>query len=318
MPKRPARVLVALLLLAALPVASQAFVTVGVSITVAPPPLPVYEQPPIPTVGYMWAPGYWAWDGGDYYWVPGTWVPAPEPGLLWTPGYWGWVNDTYVWHEGYWGPQVGFYGGVNYGFGYVGTGFAGGEWRDGTFFYNRSVVNLGSVHVTNVYERNVVNNVTVNRVSFNGGSGGTQARPTPGELAAARERHIAATPVQHQHEQLARNNPQLRAAANGGHPAIAATARPTEFSGRAVIAARDAGPAQRTDRPPGATQHAGGSASPPAEHTQPVAHDEIRRNDRPASAPVHEAPHAQPPHAAPPPHAPPAREEKPREEPHDH
>ena len=30
---------------------------------------------------------------------------------------------------GYWGPHVGYYGGVNYGFGYMGVGFAGGAWR---------------------------------------------------------------------------------------------------------------------------------------------------------------------------------------------
>jgi hypothetical protein len=50
-----------------------------ISITVAPPALPVYVQPPIPGPGYMWTPGYWAWDddGGDYYWVPGAWVAAP-------------------------------------------------------------------------------------------------------------------------------------------------------------------------------------------------------------------------------------------------
>src|SRR5579871_1298867 len=93
---------------------------VFVSVTVAPPELPVYEQPAIPGPGYIWSPGYWAWDGQDYYWVPGTWVLAPEPGYLWTPGYWGYEDGVYLWHEGYWGPHVGFYGGVDYGFGYAG------------------------------------------------------------------------------------------------------------------------------------------------------------------------------------------------------
>jgi hypothetical protein len=104
---------------------------VGVSITVAPPVLPVYDQPPLPGPGYMWTPGYWAWDDGDYYWVPGTWVEPPAVGLLWTPGYWGWRDGIYVWNAGYWGPHIGFYGGVNYGFGYVGVGYAGGFWRGG-------------------------------------------------------------------------------------------------------------------------------------------------------------------------------------------
>jgi len=53
-----------------------------VSITIAPPALPVYEQPVCPGDGYIWTPGYWYWDddAGDYYWVPGTWVEAPEVG----------------------------------------------------------------------------------------------------------------------------------------------------------------------------------------------------------------------------------------------
>src|SRR5580704_16745231 len=62
---------------------------VVVSVSVAPPALPVYTQPICPAPGYIWTPGYWAYsDDGGYYWVPGTWVEAPEVGLLWTPGYW--------------------------------------------------------------------------------------------------------------------------------------------------------------------------------------------------------------------------------------
>ena len=60
-----------------LPVPS--FAQIAASITVAPPELPVYEQPMCPGDGYIWTPGYWAWDS-EYYWVPGTWVMAPEPG----------------------------------------------------------------------------------------------------------------------------------------------------------------------------------------------------------------------------------------------
>ncbi|HEV2731037.1 MAG TPA: YXWGXW repeat-containing protein, partial [Terriglobales bacterium] len=56
------------------------FAGVSVSVSLAPPVLPVYEQPPCPGDGYIWTPGYWAYDydDGDYYWVPGTWVEAPE------------------------------------------------------------------------------------------------------------------------------------------------------------------------------------------------------------------------------------------------
>jgi hypothetical protein len=45
---------------------------------------------------------------------------------------------------GYWGPHVGFYGGINYGFGYGGVGFFGGEWRGGAFAYNTAVMNVNT------------------------------------------------------------------------------------------------------------------------------------------------------------------------------
>jgi hypothetical protein len=237
---------IAVLWLAALPLAvlpstSRAQVSVGVSINVAPPALPVYVQPAVPAPGYLWTPGYWAWGPFGYYWVPGTWVAPPAVGLLWTPGWWGWGGGAFVWHAGYWGPHIGFYGGVNYGFGYTGHGYWGGEWRGGAFVYNRSVTNVTNINVTNVYTRTVVNVGGPARVSFNGGPGGIVARPTRSELAAAHEHHIAFTPMQRQHVQMASRNPALRASANGGRPAIAATARPGVFSGRGVIAARAAG-----------------------------------------------------------------------------
>ncbi len=273
-----------------LPAVSQAGVAIGVSITLAPPALPVYVQPALPAPGYIWAPGYWAWGDDGYYWVPGTWVLPPEPGLLWTPGYWGWVDGAYLWHGGYWGPHVGFYGGINYGCGYTGVGFQGGYWRGGAFFYNRAVMNVGSVHVTNVYNQTVINNVTVNRVSFNGGAGGIQARPTPHELSAEREHHFQPTSLQSHHQYAAFSNRELRASVNHGAPPVAATARPAVFSGRGVVAARASGPQggaahemTRNDRPSGhgsggPAQMAHGPAGT-AGHATPM-----MRNDRPPGA----------------------------------
>ena len=86
-------------------ISAASYAQVGISVTFAPPELPVYEQPLIPGEGYIWTPGYWAWsdDDGDYYWVPGTWVMAPEVGFLWTPLYWAWDNGAYVFYDGYWG-----------------------------------------------------------------------------------------------------------------------------------------------------------------------------------------------------------------------
>ena len=175
---RTIRLLLLAFLILAIPAAS--FAQFGVSISIAPPELPVYTQPMAPAEGYLWTPGYWAYGSEGYFWVPGTWVRAPEVGLLWTPGYWGWSDNAYAWNGGYWGPQVGFYGGVNYGYGYGGVGYQGGYWNHGAFNYNRSVNNVNVTNIHNVYNKTVINNTTVNRVSYNGGTGGLRARPTQG------------------------------------------------------------------------------------------------------------------------------------------
>src|ERR1700732_1433352 len=196
-----------LLAIVVLAMSAPSFAQLGISITIAPPALPIYEQPPCPAEGYIWTPGYWAYDydGGDYYWVPGTWVEPPQVGFLWTPAYWGWGGDRFVFHEGYWGPHVGFYGGIAYGYGYFGEGYEGGRWDNGRFFYNRSVNNVNGVNIHNVYNTTVINNTTpVNRVSYTGGNGGINARPRPEDEIAARERHIPPVPVQAQHMQSAR------------------------------------------------------------------------------------------------------------------
>jgi hypothetical protein len=216
------------------------------SITVAPPALPIYEQPPIPGPGYIWTPGYWSWDDedGDYYWVPGAWAPAPEPGLLWTPGYWGWNDGVYVWNGGYWGPHVGFYGGISYGFGYTGVGFAGGYWNGGVFSYNRSVTNISSTTIiNNTYTKNITvnNNTNIKNVSFNGGRGGIQAQPTAQEKFAAAEQHTPPSGDQLKHQQLAAKNPDLKASNNHGAPKIAAVSKAGDFSKGNVLAAKGAG-----------------------------------------------------------------------------
>jgi hypothetical protein len=277
---------------------ASAAVAIGISVNIAPPELPVYEQPPIPGPGFLWSPGYWAWGGEDYYWVPGTWVEAPEPGLLWTPGYWGWGDGAYLWHEGYWGPHVGFYGGVNYGFGYGGRGYEGGEWRGRSFFYNRSVNNVPeSVHITNVYNRTVVNNVTVNRVSFNGGHGGVDVRPNAQEANFDRERHVPPVSAQVHHAEAARSEPALHNNANHGAPGIAATAHAASFTGPGVVHARGAGPV--------APHAAGGPAGAPAGAgaAHPGTPEPQIHNVQHTAPPTHTAPatHAvEPPHAAPP------------------
>ncbi len=220
----------------ALPKAASAQIAVGISVRVGPPALPVYAQPICPGPNYIWTPGYWAYGPDGYYWVPGTWVLAPEPGYLWTPGYWGFAGGLYLWHPGYWGPHVGFYGGINYGFGYFGTGFVGGEWRGGHFFYNTAVSRVNVNIVRNVYvNRTVVRNVRVNHVSYNGGPHGINARPTAQQQRWDSERHIGPTANQQRHIDQAQANRQLHYSDNHGRPPIAATQRPTQFSGPGVV-----------------------------------------------------------------------------------
>ena len=250
--------------------AERAHAGVFVSITVAPPPLPVYDQPPIPGPNYMWTPGYWSWDEeiGDYYWVPGAWVAAPEPGLLWTPGYWGWTDGVYVWNAGYWGPHVGFYGGVSYGFGYTGVGFAGGYWSGGVFAYNRAAVNIGvGVNITNVYNKTVVYNS--NHVSFNGGEHGIRAQPTHEERGYAHERHVQASAEQRNHHEMARRNPDSKFGNNHGKPAVAATSRAGDFkhgTGARSTGGHAGGPGGHAGGPGGHAGGPGGHAGGPGGH----------------------------------------------------
>lgn len=258
------------LLLVAIPASS--FAGVFISVGIAPPVLPVYEQPPCPGDGYIWTPGYWAYGPDGYYWVPGTWVTPPAVGLLWTPGYWGWGGSAYVWHVGYWGPHIGFYGGVNYGFGYFGNGFEGGYWRGNHFFYNRSVTNVTNITNVHIYNKTVINNVTVNRVSYNGGRGGVMARPTMEQERWSHERHFEPTHMQMNHEHAASSNREFLARENHGRPAIAATARPGDFHGRGVVASRPAGNFHQDDRGMRGRTESGRDVA------RPMARDDARGN----------------------------------------
>jgi hypothetical protein len=208
--------------LALVPAAS--FAGVFISVGFAPPILPVYTQPLCPGDGFLWNPGYWAYGDAGYYWVPGVWVRPPQVGLLWTPGYWGWGGGAYIFHAGYWGPHVGFYGGVNYGFGYGGVGFGGGRWVGGSFAYNTAVLNVNRTIIHNTYEdRTVINrNVVGVRTSFNGGAGGIQARASAQEMAFSHENHVAATAEQQNHMQMAHADRSNLASVNGGRPQNAA------------------------------------------------------------------------------------------------
>jgi len=281
--------LLLLLAMVVAPTPSSARMSVGIFVNFGPPALPVYTQPPCPAPGYMWTPGYWAWDPAyGYYWVPGTWVPAPFIGAMWTPGYWGWGGRGYRWHPGYWGFSVGFYGGINYGFGYTGYGYHGGYWNHNHFYYNRYVNRIAGRRFRHVYRRRVDNHFRGRRVSYNGGRGGINARPTRRQLAAERGRRFGPVGAQLRQRRFARRDPAQRARRNHGRPGVAATRRPGAFRGRDVVRATRAGapyrePSRRTRgrefqrrAPDRANNHRGFRSSGSSRNAQPNRRRETR------------------------------------------
>ena len=205
----------------ALPFATS-FAQVEFSVGWAPPPLPVYEQPACPVEGYIWTPGYWGWNADyyDYNWVPGVWVPPPRVGLLWTPGWWGWRGGAYAFNQGYWGPTVGFYGGVNYGYGYTGNGYWGGRWSGNNFQYNTAVTRVNKTVINNTYVNNsFAKNVNANRTSFNGGNGGIKAQPNAEQRKAMTNANkVGPTSEQLGRQQAAAKDKNLLASTSKGKP----------------------------------------------------------------------------------------------------
>ncbi len=218
-----------------------------------PPPLPDYSQPPCPGENYLWTPGYWGYSTTGYYWVPGAWVVAPWVGALWTPPYWGYDNGAYVWRAGYWGPHIGFYGGINYGFGYTGHGYYGAYWNHGTIEYNRTVTNINTTTIRNVYEYRVSES-RGNRISYNGGRGGIEARPTSAELAVTRDPRTAAVPAQIQHAREASSNRAQYVGAGRAQPEALVVARPLATSYRAPAPRPPAAAERAAERPAPETQ----------------------------------------------------------------
>jgi hypothetical protein len=275
-----------------LPTTVSADVVFTVSADFGPPPLPYYSQPPCPGAGFIWTPGYWAFDDDEgYFWVPGSWVLAPAVGLLWTPGWWGWHDGHYRWHHGYWGWHVGFYGGINYGYGYPGEGYWGGFWDHDEFHYNRKVNNVAAAVVQFTYDRPVPVPAQRTRVSYNGGSGGIATHETPEQRAFAQEQHFALTDAQQIQQRMARDNSAQRWSVNHGAPPDVATARAGEFSGPGVVrmnpkqvAHRDGAVAHATPGEP-SLQRAQSTASMPI--YRPEAHQSPSfRSSRPAPVPV--------------------------------
>lgn len=212
-----------------------------------PPPLPEYSQPPAPGPDYIWTPGYWAYANDGYYWVPGAWVLAPYVGALWTPPWWGWDNGVYLFHVGYWASYIGFYGGIDYGCGYTGSGYYGGYWNHGRFDYNRAVTNVPT-NFQNAYNYRVPSHGE-NRVSYNGGRGGIVARPTPQELAVTHEPRTPAVAAQAEHARQASTNREQFASAGRQRPSALVASRPLATSYKAPAPRPPAAQARPAERP---------------------------------------------------------------------
>ncbi len=70
----------------------------------APPPEPQVEDVvrPDDPQAQVWRPGYWAYNGETFSWVPGTLIPRPSPTAVWSPDHW--VEHQYGWafEAGHW------------------------------------------------------------------------------------------------------------------------------------------------------------------------------------------------------------------------
>ena len=135
---RSSRWLLLGLLLSLVPASSYAGVFISVGF--APPVLPVYEQPPCPQARLdvdARLLGLWRRRLLSGSRARGCLLPMRVRFGLRRTG--AGRAGCYVFHTGYWGPHVGYYGGVNYGFGYMGIGFVGGRWHGHDFEYNTRV-----------------------------------------------------------------------------------------------------------------------------------------------------------------------------------
>ena len=66
-----------------------------------PPPPRIVEEVPPPRPGYIWAHGYWHWDGRRYDRMPGHWE-AVRPGYRYVHPHWEQRNDGWHFRVGVW------------------------------------------------------------------------------------------------------------------------------------------------------------------------------------------------------------------------
>ena len=162
----PSAAFIAAFLLVAIPAPTppQFSVSVGATIGAPPPPLPVYAQPPLRRRTTSGTPATGAGERsvllGSGNLVAGASArPVLDAGVLAS------LARRLRLEPSYWGSSVGFYGGVNYGFGYYGTGFVAGVWAGNNFRYNTAVANVNRTVIHNTYVDKTVTNKNVSTIA---------------------------------------------------------------------------------------------------------------------------------------------------------
>lgn len=69
-----------------------------------PPPAPQAEIPmPLTDLQHqVWRPGYWAYEDGQFTWVPGTIIQKPAFTAVWMPDHWEKREFGWAFVCGYW------------------------------------------------------------------------------------------------------------------------------------------------------------------------------------------------------------------------
>ena len=74
-------------------------------VTIAPPPIRVETVVVRPGPEYVWARGYWDWDGDSWAWVRGRWAVGPTATASWVPARYQRLSGGWEYVPGHWSSQ---------------------------------------------------------------------------------------------------------------------------------------------------------------------------------------------------------------------
>jgi hypothetical protein len=94
------RAMLIALCLSAGEIGTSSMASAGDGADAAPPPARE-ERAPAPREGYVWAPGYWDWNGRAYSWVSGHYI-FERRGAHWVPDRWDQVGSRWQHVNGHW------------------------------------------------------------------------------------------------------------------------------------------------------------------------------------------------------------------------